>query len=129
MAPVRTFLDKGIRVGLGSDISGGHDLSIFRMMAYAVQVSKMYGKYCGGAPFLTLPEVFWIATKSAGSFFGKVGSFEPGYEFDALVIDDSALNYDNYTIVQRIERFIYLGDDRYITHRYCRGVEIPEPKV
>ena len=32
MAPIRTFLDNGIKVGLGSDISGGHDLSILRMM-------------------------------------------------------------------------------------------------
>lgn len=36
MAPVRRFLDEGLRVGLGSDISGGHDLSIFRMMIYAI---------------------------------------------------------------------------------------------
>ena len=39
MAPIRKFLDEGLRVGLGSDISGGHDLSIFRMMVYAIQLS------------------------------------------------------------------------------------------
>ena len=70
-----------------------------------------------------------MATKCAGSFFGQVGSFEPGYEFDALVIDDQALNYDNYSILQRLERFIYLGDDRHIAHRFCRGREIPEPRL
>lgn len=58
--------------------------------------------------FLTLPEVFYIATKSGGSFFGKVGSFEPGYEFDALVIDDTELNHDNYTLLERLERAFYL---------------------
>lgn len=129
MAPVRVFLNRDVPVGLGSDISGGHDLSIFRMMVYAVQVSKM--RYCQdkSLPFLTLPEVFWIATKSAGRIFGKVGSFEPGYEFDALVIDDHELNHDNYSLLHRIERFIYLGDDRHITHRFCRGQELPEPIV
>lgn len=129
MAPLRRLLDNGVRVGLGSDISGGHDLSIFRMMVYAVQVSKMHYQQNNDNKFLTLPEVFWLATKSAGSFFGKVGSFEPGYEFDALVIDDSNLNHDNYTLLQRLERFIYLGDDRQIAHRYCRGREIPEPRI
>lgn len=127
LAPVRRFLDAGIAVGLGSDVSGGHDFSIFRMMVYAIQVSKMH--YCNdkSCAFLSLPEVFWIATKSAGSFFGKVGSFEPGYDFDALVIDDSELNFDNYTLPQRLERFVYLGDDRQIVARYCQGRLIPDP--
>ncbi len=129
MAPVRTFLDHGVKVGLGSDISGGHDLSILRMMVYAIQVSKMCYVRDKSKHFLTLSEAFWIATKSAGSFFGRVGSFEPGYEFDALVIDDRALNHDNYSLLQRLERFIYLGDDRHIAVRYCRGREIPEPSV
>ena len=129
MAPVRRFLDEGIWVGLGSDISGGHDLSIFRMIVYAIQVSKMHYQKDRTKPFLTLPEAFWLATKSAGQFFGKVGSFEPGYEFDALVIDDSALNHDNYSLLHRLERFIYLGDDRHIVRRFCRGQEISEPEV
>lgn len=129
MAPIRTFLEEGLRVGLGSDISGGHDLNMFRMLVYAIQVSKMQYQLDHKKAFLTLPEIFWIATKSAGSFFGKVGSFEPGYDFDALVIDDSVLNFDNYSLTQRLERFIYLGDDRQITHRFCRGQEVKEPII
>ena len=129
MAPVRRFLDEGLRVGLGSDISGGHDLSIFRMMVYAIQVSKMHYQQNHDRKFLTLSEAFWLATKSAGCFFGRVGSFEPGYEFDALVIDDSDLNHDNYSLLERLERYIYLGDDRQIVHRFCRGQEILEPKI
>lgn len=124
LAPVRTFLDAGIPVGLGSDISGGHDLNIFRMMVYAIQVSKMCYQQNHERKFLSLSEAFWIATKSAGSFFGRVGSFEPGYEFDALVIDDSDLNHDDYSLLHRLERFIYLSDDRHIEHRFCCGKEI-----
>ena len=56
--------------------------------------------------------------------FGQAGSFEPGYEFDALVIGDSDLNHDNYSLLQRLERYIYLGDDRQIEHRFCRGKAI-----
>ena len=128
MAPVRTFLDEGIAVGLGSDISGGHDLSIFRMMVYAIQVSKMhYQRSDHAMAFLSLAEAFWMATKVGGSFFGKVGSFEQGYDFDALVIDDHDLYPDDYSILQRLERFIYLGDDRQIVHRFCRGREVVLP--
>jgi len=129
LAPIRTFLEEGLKVGLGSDISGGHDLSIFRMMVYAIQVSKMHYQKNQDRKFLTLSEVFWLATKSSGSFFGKVGSFEPGYEFDAVVIDDHDLNHDNYSLLHRLERYIYLGDDRQIKHRFCQGQEIKEPKI
>lgn len=128
IAQIRKMLDHGVRVALGSDISGGHDLSMFRVMVYALQASKEVTAVRGDYQ-LSLPEVFWCATKSAGSFFGRVGSFEPGYEFDALVIDDSELNFADYTLVQRLERFIYLGDDRHIAHRYCRGQEIAEPQL
>ena len=129
MAPVRSFLDEGLRVGLGSDISGGHDLNMFRMLVYAIQVSKMHYQHNHDMKFLSLSEAFWIATKSAGSFFGKVGSFEPGYEFDALVIDDSVLNFDDYSLQERLERFVYVGDDRQILYRFCRGKLIEEPAV
>lgn len=136
MAPIRKFLDEGLQVGLGSDISGGHDLSIFRMMVYAIQVSKIHyqrqrEQSSSGsiARFLTLSEAFWLATKSAGSFFGRVGTFETGYAFDALVIDDSDLNHDHYSLLERLERYIYLGDDRQIMHRFCQGKEIAEPNI
>jgi guanine deaminase len=129
MAPIRTFLDEGLPIGLGSDISGGHDLNMFRMLVYAIQVSKMHYQHDHDKAFLTLPETFWIATKSAGSFFGKVGSFEPGYDFDALVIDDSVLYPAEYSLLHRLERFVYLGDDRQIAHRFCRGQEVAEPQL
>ena len=128
MAPIRKFLNHGINVALGTDVSAGHHMSMLRVMQYAIQVSKLtYAQTKGELPFLTLSEVFYLATKGGGSFFGKVGSFEPGYEFDALLIDDRYLNFDNYTLEQRLERYIYLGDDRDIKRRFCRGEEINEP--
>ncbi len=129
IAPIRRFLTEGIPVGLGSDVSGGHDFSIFRMMVYAVQMSKLRYQRDKSSAFLSLAEAFWMATKSGGSFFGRVGSFEPGYEFDALVIDDSDLNHSDYSLLERLERYVYLGDDRQIVHRFCRGKEIAEPRI
>ena len=98
-------------------------------MVYAIQVSKMHYQQNHERAFLTLSEAFWLATKAGGSFFGRVGSFEPGYEFDALVINDSDLNSDNYSLLHRLERYIYLGDDRQIERRFCQGKEIAEPKI
>ena len=130
IAPIRTFLEQGIKVALGTDVSAGHNMSMLRAMQYAIQVSKLrYAESKGEYRFLSLSEVLYLATKAGGSFFGKVGSFEKGYEFDALVIDDSYLNYDHYTLEQRLERYIYLGDDRDIKRRFCRGVELTEPEM
>ena len=128
IAPIRTFLEQGVKVVLGTDVSAGHNMSMLRVMQYAIQVSKLrYAESKGQTKFLSLSEVLYLATKAGGSFFGKVGSFEKGYEFDALVIDDTYLNAFDYTLDQRIERYIYLGDDRDIKCRLCRGVELAEP--
>ncbi len=66
-----------------------------------------------------------MATKGGGAFFGNVGSFEPGYEFDALVIDDKSLQIElERSIEERVQRYIYCGDDRNIKARFVKGQEI-----
>ena len=90
IAPVRRYLEKGIRIGLGTDIGAGTSESLFRAVTDAIQVSKLYWRYIDQkAKPLSFSESFYLATKGGGSFFGKVGSFEEGYSFDALVLDDS----------------------------------------
>lgn len=126
--PVRHFLNSGVNVGLGSDVSGGHKISISDVMATAAQVSKIKWLETNKelAP-LTTSEVFYLGTKGGGKFFGKVGSFEEGYEFDALVIDDSNLFGDDLTLEERLQRFIYTGDDRNIVERYVAGNKVDKP--
>ena len=128
MAHVRHLLDNGIRVALGSDISGGHCLSMFRVMQYTLQVSKLiHAQTQGQEHFLTFAEAFWLATKAGGEFFGKVGAFLKGYDFDALVIDDARLDAPRYPLVSRLERYTYLGSEQDITHRFCCGREVVGP--
>ena len=126
IAPVRRFLRNGIRVGLGSDVAGGCHTSIFRAMSDAIQVSKLYWRLVdqNDAP-LTVQEAFWLGTEGGGSFFGKVGNFRKGYEFDAVVIDDSSITSSNpLTIEERLARVIYLSDDRCVRAKYIRGRKI-----
>jgi len=126
IAPVRDFLNKRIRVGLGSDIAGGSSASIFRTMADAIQVSKLRWRLVDESlKPLTFEEAFYLATKGGGSFFGKVGSFEPGYELDAVVLDDTELKCPNcLTVKQRLERICYLSDERQIVAKYVAGKEL-----
>ena len=114
IAPVRTFLREGQRVGLGSDVAGGAHLSIFRAMTDAIQSSKLRWRLVDqGDPALNLAEALYMATKGGGAFFGKVGSFEPGYDFDAIVMDDAVLPTTRpCTLAERLERVVYLSDGR-----------------
>lgn len=126
IAPARSYLDAGQKMGLGSDISGGFSLSGFRAISDAIQMSKLFWrlKDTGQKP-LSLPEAFYLATKGGGSFFGQVGSFEPGYEFDALVLDDSFWRSPEKTDdTSRLERLVYLADQRCIRQKYVAGLKI-----
>jgi guanine deaminase len=95
-------------------------------MVDAVQVSKLRWRLVDQSlPCLTIPEVFYMATKGGGEFFGKVGSFEEGYEFDAVVLDDSLIPSPvDISLPDRLERMIYLSDDRHITAKFVSGNKI-----
>ena len=122
-APVRNYLDRGMNLGLGTDMAGGFSISIFRSMSDAVQASKLrWAMMDPSLKPLSLSEVFFLATKGGGSFFGKVGSFEPGYELDAVVLDDENLGpAEELSVAQRLERLIYLSDDRNVKVKYIAG--------
>ncbi len=126
IAPVRRYLDRGLNVGLGTDVAGGTGESIFRAMADAIQVSKLRWRLVDeDLKPLTVQEAFYLGTKGGGAFFGKVGSFETGYELDAVVLDDSALKHpQKLSPAERLERLIYLSDDRQIAGKYVAGQRV-----
>lgn len=126
IAPVRRFLSEKIPTGLGSDMAAGYSASIFRAMADAIQCSKMRWRLVDDTQKpLTVEEAFYLGTKGGGAFFGKVGSLEEGYEFDALVLDDSSIAHpQELTVRDRLERMLYLSDDRHIIEKYVSGRKV-----
>ncbi len=126
IAPISKYLDKDINVGLGSDVAAGSSLSLLRAARQAIQVSKMYYRYVDEkARILDCKDAFYMATLGGGKFFGKVGSFLDGYEFDAVVVDDlSTPSLREFNIEERIERLLYIGDERLIVDKYCQGRKV-----
>ena len=127
IAPIRKYLDLGLNIGLGSDVAGGHSDSIFRAITDAIQVSKMYFRMVNEEyKPLVFSEAFYLATKGGGAFFGNVGSFEEGYEFDAVVMNDSVLPHPQaLNLAERMERAVYLGlDEKNITAKFVAGRKI-----
>ena len=123
IAPVKSYLNKGLKVGLGSDIAGGHKIQMNEAIVRTIQSSKILSVY-ENHEHLTVAEAFYMATASGGSFFGKLGKLKAGYELDALVINDDILYKERYTLLDRLEKFLYIGDDRWITARYVAGKKI-----
>lgn len=126
VAPIKKYLNKGLRVGIGTDVAAGSSLSIFKAMALAIQSSKLRWRlYDQSVSSLTFEEVFYMATKGGGEFFGNVGSFEEGYDFDLVVIDDSSIRHpEKLNLKQRVERLLYLAQDENVIAKFVNGKKI-----
>lgn len=127
IAPIRRYLEEGIPTGLGTDIAGGANMSMFRCIADTIGVSKLYWRLADQEKKpLTMEEAFYLATKGGGSFFGKAGSFEKGYELDALVLDDTGIRTaKGLGTKERLERYIYLAEEGgRLAGKYVNGREI-----
>ena len=120
-----TLMDRGVNLGFGSDIAGGANLGVYSQVSGSVQLSKLKEFYePDGNRTISFAEAFWIGTKHSGELFGKVGSLERGYQFDALVIDGLADPFHELTPAELVERFCYLGETGHIRARYLAGREI-----
>ncbi len=129
-APVRDFLRRGIKVGLGTDSGGGFSSSILDAMRQALVASNAREVMSEGKDKgLTIAETFYLATLGGARVCcldDKIGSFEVGKEFDALLINAESTGV--MTMVEEedslntiFEKFIMTGDDRNIEEVYVQG--------
>lgn len=126
VAPISKYLERGLHVALASDVAGGETENLFASIGSAIRSSKLRWRLLDqSVKPLSVDQAFYIATRGGGEFFGKVGSFEKGYAFDAVVLDDSALDHpQELTLRARLERALYLSDDRQITAKFVGGRQI-----
>ena len=127
--PTGDMLDAGLRIGLGSDVGGGNRLFIGHAIDSAIKQSGILWALTDHAHrTISFAEAFHMATTGGGSFFGQTGTFLPGYTFDALVIDDRRFTrHRPLTVFERLQKFVFAGDDRDIAVRYMAGQAVPEP--
>ncbi|KAI1343264.1 guanine deaminase [Xylariaceae sp. FL0016] len=134
-APVRAFLRRGIKVGLGTDSGGGYSSSILDAMRQALVASNArevmsHGKDKG----LAIAEVFYLATLGGASVCcleDRIGNFAPGKEFDALVISSRSegpgimtMLEDDDDVQTIFDKFVMTGDDRNIKQVFVRGRKV-----
>ncbi|MBR4309301.1 MAG: amidohydrolase family protein [Oscillospiraceae bacterium] len=125
VAPVTKYMEEGLCMGLASDVAGGDDLNLFGVMAGAMRASKLRWRLQDqNVKQLSVDQAFYLATRGGGGFFGKVGAFDKGYEFDCVVLDDSSiLHPQELSLRSRLERCFYLADERHVSAKYVRGAK------
>ncbi|KAB7789112.1 guanine deaminase [Bifidobacterium cebidarum] len=98
VAPIHRYLNAGMHVALGSDISGGYNPDLYGAIRQAVISSRMLqtgvnrdltaGERGVADSALTLNNAFYLATAGGGESLDlPIGRLEAGYAWDAQVID------------------------------------------
>ncbi|HXG40038.1 MAG TPA: amidohydrolase family protein, partial [Candidatus Limnocylindrales bacterium] len=89
--PLARYLEAGIAVGLGSDVAGGPDPSIFSAMRVGAYTQNAL-RVVGGDPRPILGPLDWLRLASlegarALGIEGRTGSIEVGKEADLILVD------------------------------------------
>ncbi|WP_236895796.1 guanine deaminase [Devosia sp. SL43] len=138
--PLRHALEKGVHVGLGTDVSGGPSASMFEACRTTVQSSRMLEE--GVDPALPpsrrgrpgsaigLATAFHLATAGGGIALDlPIGVLTPGYRFDAMVIDttirDGAIRlFDTLEPAAIFEKIIYGATRANIASVWVNGLTV-----
>ena len=123
VAPIRTMLDEGLWVTLGSDIAGGDVLSMLGVITEAIKSSKIKRIESNWTKeFLSAAEAFYLGTTAGAKYFGGGDGFAIGDKFHAVVIKDSdAIDVKQLSIRERFERAIYRTKEQDIIAVYSDG--------
>jgi guanine deaminase len=142
-AKVRMLLQKGIEIGLGTDMSGGYSPSILEAVRQALLVSRHVAMEGGDECKLSVEEVLYLSTRGGARVVGlgrTIGGFEVGMEWDAQLIGLSQVDSDESmdagpvdifgweTWPERIAKWVFNGDDRNTLAVWVKGCLVHERK-
>jgi guanine deaminase len=96
--PVRRLVERGVAVGLGTDVSGGASPGLLHQVHEAVTVSRLLADGVDAArpgpergvagSSIDTTFAFWLATVGGAGILGEpVGLLEPGRRFDGVLVD------------------------------------------
>jgi guanine deaminase len=144
--PARRALDRGLKVGLGTDIAGGPSPSLLTNAAMAVTSSRALeegadatapaGKRGVKGARIDFKEALWMATAGGGRVLGlKIGLIAPGYAFDAIVVDTETRGSNIRaweeldTPEDRVQRIIMSGGRENVVAAWVQGKRVEDVGV
>jgi 5-methylthioadenosine/S-adenosylhomocysteine deaminase len=129
--PLARYLAAGLPVGLGSDVAGGPDLSLFSVMRVG-----SYAQNATGGPTPTPLEWLRLGTLDGARALGLgdvIGSLETGKEADLIAVDPSMVapipGVEDDDPADLVSRLIFRAHPDMVRGAWVRGrrVEGPEP--
>ena len=121
---VRNAIARGVKVGLGSDVGGGDDVSIPRTLNQAYKVAQLLGD--GIDAF----QAFYMATLGGARALNlgeAIGSLEAGKEADFVLLEPAATPLlarrleSAATLEDRLFALMMLSDTHTVAHTYVAG--------
>ena len=124
--PMAEMLDEGIWVALGSDIAGGADYHMNRVMTGAIRTSKSRRIRSGWQErFLQVTEAYYLGTTAGARYFGAGKGFAAGDRLHAIVVDESSFpKNEGLSIRERMERAVYLMNENDIAAVFSEGEQV-----
>ena len=144
VAKVRMLLDKGVEIGLGTDMSGGYSPSILEAVKQALLVSRHLAMEEDDRCKLSIEEVLYLSTRGGAQVVGlekTIGGFDVGMEWDAQLIGLSQVGtggdigtrpvdvFGWESWPERIAKWVFNGDDRNTLGVWVKGRLVHEGKI
>lgn len=145
--PCRKLMERGNRIGIGTDVAGGYNCSMFHSARMAVIASQALQQQqrithpsndakternmkCDSR--LDYRHAFYLATlggAEALNIHDRIGTLMVGMEFDAIVLSAGVPNspvqiFDSDNISDIFQKLVVLGDDRNIRRVFVQGRDV-----
>ncbi len=119
---LRAALERGVRVGLGTDVGAGRTFSLRRVAASAYDAALLHAAPVGPQ------ELLWLATRGGARALGheRLGCLAPGFEADLVAIDAGGGGAsDNLPLVGLLDALLFRHDAGPVRATLVRGRELP----
>ena len=125
IAPLRAMLDRGIRVGIGTDGPASNDsLDLFADLRLAAQLARLAGR---SAEALTAAEAFWLATGAAADALDRpdLGQLAVGRRADLVHVDTRDLVFEPVgDSGDLLAHLVWSGAGRYVRDVWVGGRQV-----
>lgn len=121
---LRSAVARGVRVGIGSDVGGGPNLSLLKTLSDAYKALQLNGQSLPGYRALYLAT---LGAARALHLDDRIGNFASGKEADFIVLDPAAAPMlkrrlsRTRNIAEKFFALVMLGDERAIAATYLMG--------
>ncbi|MDT0274566.1 amidohydrolase family protein [Blastococcus goldschmidtiae] len=125
VARVRDMLDRGIRVGLGTDGPASNDsLDLLADQRLAASMARLRER---SATALTAAEAFWLATGAAADAIGRpdLGVLAPGRRADLVHVDTRDLVFEPVgDAADLLAHLVWSADGRHVRDVWVGGSQV-----